>query len=476
MKRFIKWIIALPTLLVLFLYISMASFLWWNETFNENTQLDTKSVFSRSKSSHNLTLIDDGLASLAKRIELLESAQKSIELEFFIYELDSASKIITQKLIEAANRGVKVKLLVDSSAPVIKLTPLYAKILKSKNVQVKYYNTVDNYRFIKVQHRSHRKMFIIDSKFAMTGGRNIGDDYFNLSKKYNFLDSDVLIHGPIVSEMRRSFYIYWNSDFSSDPHELNSDSKKKDVIQFFSQTKKTRAILNKIKSMKEQLSASHFNTICKDLSYVTDFPGVEVSNRQVFRRISKFLLEAETEIVGETPYFILREDGMNLLKTLSSKAVAQTVLTNGLKSTDAFYTISAMTSSLNTLENETNLNLYVYNGRRPTNVNLVSKKSSKNWGIHSKRVVVDRKHIIIGTYNVDPRSANLNSEAILICRNNPALAEYMVSSINTRIKNSWLVLGKDESSLSTLLQDSSLEKKIKYLLVLPLANMFSFLL
>ena len=146
-----------------------------------------------------------------------QSARKSIALEFFIYDVDDASRLLTQALIKRAREGVQVRILVDFSAPVFKLKPAYARLLGEAGVKVRYYNTSALYRLVSIQHRSHRKLLIIDEATVLTGGRNIANDYFDLSDHYNFLDSDLEVTGPIVKTVLQSFDVYWNSRLATEP-------------------------------------------------------------------------------------------------------------------------------------------------------------------------------------------------------------------------------------------------------------------
>ena len=195
----------------------------------------------------------------------------------------------------------------------------------------------------------------------------------------------------------------------------------------------------------------------------------------MFRRLAEVLGEARSELVGESPYFILRKDGIELLNQLSQRGVTQTFLTNSLLSTDAWYTVSALSLSLSAME-KANIDLRVYNGSRPEPSALTVNESSDRWGVHAKRAVVDRKHIVIGTYNVDPRSANFNSELMLICRDNPELAEEMLADINNRISRSRKLFESGSSPLDRLLEGSASDQRIKFALAIPLVWFFDFLL
>lgn len=145
-------------LLLTCIYGVLVIYVWWNDYHDHFEKPLHEAIHKRIKKDHEVAIIDDGLSSLAMRLELIEQAQESIEMEFFIYEIDLASQIITQKLIEKAQQGVKVRILVDFAQPVFKLAPIYSLFLKKYNIETKYYNTSSMVSFIKSQHRSHRKL------------------------------------------------------------------------------------------------------------------------------------------------------------------------------------------------------------------------------------------------------------------------------------------------------------------------------
>lgn len=135
-----------------------------------------------------------------------------------------------------------------------------------------------------------------------------------------------------------------------------------------------------------------------------------------------------------------------------------------------------MTFTLDDLH-RSEIDVRVYGGDPPRGAIIPEGlRNSSRWGVHAKRAVVDRKHVVIGTYNVDPRSANLNSELMLICRNQPALAEEMLYDINSRMERSRKLFGAGKPALHSLLEGATIGQRIRYVLALPLANMFDFLL
>lgn len=471
--KILLWFFGLTVGSVLLVYAVLAGFLWWGDLYDKPAAVKADPVYERSLEPHTVELINDGLVSLKRRIELIDQAKSSIELEFFIYELDLAAQLITQKLIAAAHRGVDVKILVDFAAPVFKLGPSYARTLREQGIEVRYYNTSSLFRFVTSQHRSHRKLLLVDGTSAITGGRNIGNDYFNLSPHYNFLDSDILIRGSLVKTIRSSFFFYWTSEFASDPS--NVDSSDPVFDEKFFKFEASADVLSKIDEATRLVDQRRREHTCNDIVFVTDYSGIPSYNRQVFRRLVEFLGEAKEEVLGESPYFILRPDGMSLLRDMADRGIRQTFLTNSLASTDAYYTVSAMTFTLKGLA-ENKIDVRLYDGRPPSAPVLISPVTAERWGVHAKRAVVDRKHVLIGTYNVDPRSANLNSELMVICRNQPELAAEMISDINDRLLSSNKLFEDDKDPLSILMSGASDHQKLFFVLALPLANLFDFLL
>ena len=292
-----------------------------------------QSLIAHSAAPHTITHIDQGAASFQRRLELIASARTSIALEFFIYDVDDASRLLTQALIRKARDGVQVRILVDFSAPVFKLKPAYARLLGEAGVKVRYYNTSALYRLVSIQHRSHRKLLIIDEETVLTGGRNIANDYFDLSEHYNFLDSDLEVSGPIVKTVLQSFDVYWNSSLATEPA---TDSEPDDAAaQFVVPQAGDAALLERLRSAGQSYRQSHKTHECRDLRFVTDFPNQGQASRNVFNAIVEELGRAKHEAVVESPYFVIKSGGYAVLEDLHKRGVNVRVLTNSLASTDA---------------------------------------------------------------------------------------------------------------------------------------------
>jgi cardiolipin synthase C len=430
-----------------------------------------ESIDVRSRQPHKLVLLDEGFDSLAERLRLIDQARESIELEFFIYEIDTASRLVTQALARKARQGVKVRLLVDFSLPVFKLAPQVAGELADAGVQVRYYNTAALVRFFAVNHRTHRKLLVVDRRTAIVGGRNIGDDYFDLSAHYNFLDSDLSIEGPVAAAIADSFELYWASDWVSRPSDVASESS---AARGMSLLGPTEPRLEALAAELLRHAPPHRPTTCHDLHFVTDYPGSGVERRRVYQELTRLSQEARTQIVIESPYLVLRDDGLAVLDALAQRGVKLRFLTNSLHSTDAFYTVAGLANALDRLKLP-RTEVWAYQGAPLAGSTRAA--ASPRWGVHAKRAVFDDHTVAIGTYNVDPRSANLNAELMVVCRGNRELAAAVQASIDVRIAQSRPIVGTPVAGgYGALVEGADPDTHLLMRAVAPLAWLLDFLM
>ena len=455
-----------PLLYVAFISIQEASEREWLGKAPTHASIDV-----RSREPHPVALLDVGFDSLAARMRLIDEAKQSIELEFFIYEIDTASRLVTQALARKARDGVKVRLLVDFALPVFKLAPHYATELQAAGVEVRYYNTAGLARFFAANHRTHRKLLVVDRKAGVIGGRNIANDYFDISTHYNFLDSDLLIRGPGVAAIADSFDLYWISDWVTKPQDIAANAQAPNQPALLGSPNATELALA---SELARHPPQHTQSTCNDIHFVTDYPGSGVERRKVYPEIIRLAQEAKQQILIESPYLVLRDDGTAALKALTERGVKLQFLTNSLYSTDAFYTVASLARGLDQLQLP-KLEVWAYGGAplagaaRPT--------ASARWGVHAKRAVFDDHTIAVGTYNIDPRSANLNSELMVVCRNNPALAASLQASIRARMAQSRAVVGTSKpGGLEALVEGADSSALLKMRAITPFTHLLDVLL
>lgn len=474
-RRALKWlltgllvlVVGVPPLLyAAFIGIQEASERQWLGQAPSHASIDV-----RSREPHPVALLDVGFDSLATRMKLIEGAQKSIELEFFIYEIDTASRLVTQALARKAREGVQVRLLVDFAMPVFKLAPHYAAALQEAGVEVRYYNTVGPARFFAANHRTHRKLLVVDRTAGIIGGRNIGNDYFDIGERYNFLDSDLLIRGPVVGAIADSFDLYWISDWVTQPKETANLGDSLSQPGLLGPITAAEAALA---TELQQHTPQHSWSTCHDIHFVTDYPGSGVERRKVYQEITRLAQEAKQDIVIESPYLVLLEDGTAVLGTLAQRGVKLQFLTNSLYSTDAFYTVASLARGLGQLQMP-RLEVWAYGGQplagatRPT--------TAGRWGVHAKRAVFDDHTVAVGTYNIDPRSANLNSELMVVCRNNRELAASVRESIGARMAQSRAVVGTSApGGFDALVEGADRATLLKMRAITPFTHLLDILL
>ena len=421
---------------------------------------------SRPETANEMMILNSGIASLEKRIEMIRKAKHSIELEYFIYEPDDAGRILITELIKKSLSGVRVRILLDKSITVIRFDEYYADALRKYGIEVRYFNrAVDPST---AQFRNHRKLISIDNAEAITGGRNIGVDYFDMSPTYNFYDRDVWVKGPIVKAMVDSFNAFWVSErtvkavvpYVPEASRLHRDTRrvlapknqvherrKKEAQDFMIETAELRALKERLAVVGRGYLAQKETHICPSLTYVTDrptgtfirrlTPGVYKTEDRLLNQVLKTrLLEAKESVIMETPYFMINKSFGEMMGELLDRGIETKVLTNSLGSTDAIYVSANFYRQIGDWI-QRGLQTYVHSSKYQGERVFDNMIKQSRYGIHSKTFVIDRNDFTVGTYNVDNRSDFYNTEMTLFCEGSPELAKIVLDSINTRLDYSY---------------------------------------
>ncbi|MBL7543765.1 MAG: hypothetical protein JNL11_08105 [Bdellovibrionaceae bacterium] len=454
-----------------------------------------ESIFRTSKEPQELIHLASGIAALQKRLEIIRGAKNSIDLEYFIYKTDTdpAARMVTQELIKKAKQNqetdpskkIRIRILIDASATVLTLKDDYATVLKEHGIQVRYYNASEEIitNFMKVNQRNHRKSLIVDGKEAIIGGRNIGAEYFDLSHKYNFLDTDIYIKGDMATVLDESFEAYWYSPMSAEPYYILPNTKRgeKDP-EYIARMSKARSLITVTKNDQEmqasinswgpRLLATQFRTTCHDSTFVSDLPSDTQNSRRTFATILDVVKKSTSSLDIESPYFVITDKGRLIFKELLKKPNYKlSIQTNSLHSTDASYTVAGFYPLVKEWT-QLGVDMYIYKGEAPNYMEYPKFEGfDAVWGTHSKRAVVDGKTTLIGTYNVDPRSTNLNNEMVYICHNNEALAQDVLKEMklrqaqSARFKRDGTLAGDDG-----LFDNATKSKKVQYFLLKKLVE------
>ena len=461
------------------------------------------------KNKHQVQLLNQGSSSFAKRIELIRSAKKSIVLEYFIYNHDTVGKFLSRELIKKAKEGVKVKILVDNFMVGEELTPHHSAELLRRGIEIKFYSPIPLISVVNTQYRNHRKLFLIDDKEFIVGGRNIGDDYFDLSERYNFVDRDALFIGPAALKVRKSFDAFFNSKNSEIKFRPKMPTINQLVFLRSGQSQKARIlqeVRSRLRSWKEErekgkmflrlsrhekeqaqklinigkkvLKTEHTSR-CEHVEFVSDWPLIGPSNdsKRITRNyIYKYLSEAKSKIHIDSPYFILNDELVNIIEKKLDDNIKVSLLTNGLYSSDALPVAAVFNHYIKSWI-EKGLMASVYSGKSlfSSDSYISEAVANSRWGTHSKTLSIDGSLSVIGSYNFDPRSAVYSMELMVSCHDNAELATAIETNIKLRESNSINFKNIDDAKKHEF-HNINMFKKMGYYLIKPLSLLLQSLL
>jgi putative cardiolipin synthase len=347
--------------------------------------------------------LSNGLDAFDARMALIQKAEKSLDLQYYIWEADHSGKLMMNSVIEAVKRGVKVRMLLDNLNE-SKFQKLFSVMENQSDlIQIRIINPHLKY----FNHRMHNKSFIVDNQLAIVGGRNIGDEYFQESEHLNYFDYDLLMAGPIVDEVSKEFDVYWNSERSFPIKEIYGHTiSKKDVEEV--QSKKSE--LDKkswSKKIESKISQSNWGKV----TLVYDPPNKLKGEKDghLNTQIRPDFVKTKKELILVSPYFIPSRQAMKSFKKLRKDGVRIVIITNSMDATDV---PSVFASYRNFRKDLLKLGIELYEVRatRSAGSSKLHLGSSGSLGLHGKVMISDRELMFTGSMNLDPRSRDLNSE------------------------------------------------------------------
>tara|TARA_B100000809_G_scaffold118758_1_gene117073 strand:- start:42056 stop:43606 length:1551 start_codon:yes stop_codon:yes gene_type:complete len=442
---------------------------------NNSTTLskELKDIAELMQTKTGVYVLEDGSGSMVARAWLTEYAEKSIDIQYFIFSTDNVGLIACDYLIRAADRGIKVRLLVDD----IMVNSDIQDILtfsSHKNITVKIYNPGVNLGknifnkihkftadFRLANQRMHNKTFIVDGKVVITGGRNIADEYFDYDHEYNFRDRDILLLGKESEKVNTSFNEFWNSSLSKNvtdiikdkPENIYSDDRFDRLHEYACNPHnfwpQIRERIVTLPTTFDAIKNSGKLVWLDKVAFISDVPGKNdgthglggggVSTSALIELVKK----AKFTIEIQTPYLITTELARNLFKNAVDRGVKIRILTNSLSSTDNIEAFSSYQTDREKLL-KTGIRIFEFRPdaaeRRKIMTGELQEKLNHTpiFGLHAKSMVIDNKVTVIGTFNMDPRSANLNTECIVVVRSEK-ISKGVLKGMEQEFKpeNSW---------------------------------------
>lgn len=373
-------------------------------------------------------LVPDGLDAFAARAISARRAGRSLDLQYYIWHDDIAGRLLGREAWLAAERGVRVRMLLDDMNAE-GLDPKLLVLDAHPNVEIRLYNPFRNrggaarvlelvQRLVSVNHRMHNKAWIADGRMAVVGGRNIGVEYFSAGEDTNFRDLDLVLFGPAVAQASGVFDAYWNSAAAVPIAALN----EKDPAELAAlvaemaaevRTPQAQAYLQRVDSSQQvrayvaQKLRPHWST---GIRVVADPPlkwQRDDRSGWMIGHLASILRGTQDKALLISPYFVPGEFGTQGLSRLSARGVHVGIITNSLAANDVPAVHSAYANYRPAL---LDAGVKLYEIRAVGRPGTAGVFGSSGASLHTKAFVVDDARGFVGSFNLDPRSADLNTE------------------------------------------------------------------
>jgi len=376
--------------------------------------------------------------ALDARLELMRRAQSSLDVQTYQLGNDKTGRLILRELRDAARRGVRVRLLLDDFYTT-GMDRLLLALASEPNAEVRLFNPFVSGRdhsmtrwmnflgdFRRLNHRMHNKSFVADGAFAIAGGRNLADEYFLRSETANFIDMEVVMSGPVVPQLARAFDSYWNSEvvYPLETVASSLDSPARLRVDFDSATSGPGTPPPDAPDendafgdppLGKQLDSGKPSWIRAHAEAMADIPtkalgGGPFPTKTLATEMHAVAGQAKSEVAIVSPYFIPGEDGMERMRALRARGVKITIATNSMADSDEplvnvnynRYRVALLQEGVTLLEVSTR------QLKRSGQLRRILKQARGR--LHAKLAIIDREWVLLGSMNLDPRSARLNTE------------------------------------------------------------------
>lgn len=411
-------------------------------------------------------LLDANEQGLRWRLALIDSARHSLDLQYYVWWGDESGDLLIKRVIDAADRGVKVRLILDDLSTMLedeehpKLRDVPAAVIDSHpNIEVRLFNAWRNraiaarvvetfQRMERINHRMHNKLLIADGRATVIGGRNVGNEYFGLSPEFNFRDLDVLGIGPVARQASAVFDRFWNSSWVLEAAVLGIAVPPGDLKRH---QQRLRAELNNAKALERfpvapqdwqsTLDALPARMHAGTSRVHTDTPDDDKVSHHMPAAMRDLFATAREEVLITNAYVIPDADWLRQMGKLVEVGVRVRLLTNSLASHD----VPAVNSHYKRWRRpllQAGVELYELRHDAALQPRLANTEPNEGEfvGLHVKAAVIDRERVFVGSMNLDPRSQSLNSEMGVVIQS-PALADELARAMESDMspENAWRV-------------------------------------
>jgi putative cardiolipin synthase len=430
----------------------------WNP---ETTRLGQKSVAHLAPHGEDtgFYVLGSGVEAFATRYLMIDRAEKAVDVQYYIWHDDTTSNLLLSRLLQAADRGVRVRLLLDDlGSP--GLDDILAAADVHPNLEVRLFNPMARgpmpglarlldlvSRPRRLNHRMHNKMLAVDGATAIVGGRNVGDEYFGASEYVNFADMDVFVFGPVMNDLGESFDLYWDSTYTSPVaawERLRASQEELDALRarlalLDEETRGSEyAVRVQTSELVEDIMDGEVDYLYAPAVVVADRPETIAAKKKdaethLSRQLRPILEGITTELEIISPYFVPGRGFTDWLVERAESGVSVSVLTNSLEATDVGAVHAGYAPYRKDLV-EGGVNVYEF--MRAGDMIHTAKRQglfgSQSASLHAKTISFDRSAIFIGSLNLDPRSVDLNTELGVVLFS-PEYGERFVSGFETLV-------------------------------------------
>ncbi|MFW2438920.1 MAG: phospholipase D family protein [Arenicellales bacterium] len=445
------------------------------------------SIVAGHHTESGFLLLDRGRDALSWRLILADAAEKSIDVMYFLWKNDESGQVLIQRMLAAAERGVRVRALIDDS--MTDSDPEYLALFSAHpNVEVRLYKPfgpkkksimrwVDYAAHMKVTNRRmHNKLYLVDGSVEIIGGRNMGNEYFEYPGEFVFRSRDLLALGPVVDASGEAFDMYWNSDWAVPiedvvthvPSAEEATANRKSLDAMASKSKSyPRGFYDDPANIKTEMAALEKSLLWgKGTLLIDDVPdsnGKPQTHAELDKTgvmIGRAAAESKEEALIQSAYLILEKGGAVALDKLIKQGVKVKLATNSMAANNH---LSAFVSYRKQRKKMLAAGAEVYEMRPDAKIERSQFTAEELelhktfFGLHAKTMVFDRNVVFVGSFNLDPRSVDLNTEMGLLVES-AELGRAVADSIENDIAagNSWQLLLDDNEKLSWVTKENGI--------------------